>query len=303
MSEDTPSRVQPTLFELPPRKAEAPPVAVSTVAAPAPSPAPTEAAPPPKPRRRWKQRGRTPLERIEHFQAWLRGDEQDAEPVPEGTAIYPPVYQLKVTLRRIRPPIWRRVLVPGNVTLGRLHRIIQNVMGWWNYHLYAFTIDGRQFSEGEYDLGFLQAAGRRLFELDIRPGDRFGYLYDFGDDWQHEVLLERVLHPNLDEQYPLCTAGARACPREDCGGVEGYAEMLRVLADPTDEEHESMLQWAGGRYDPERFDLEIANMRLRRAPLREAKSARDRALAWRALSLAQPPHRRQPSRRSRAIGE
>ena len=220
-------------------------------------------------------------------------------PVPEGAEIYPPIYQLKITLRVIRPPIWRRVLVPGNVTLARLHRVIQNVVGWSDYHLYEFTINGREYSEGEdeYDMGFLQATGRRLFDLDLRPGRRFNYLYDFGDGWAHEILLERVLHPNLDEPYPLCVKGARACPPEDCGGFGGYEEMLRVLADPTDEEHESMREWAGGRYDPERFDVLIANMGLRRAPLREVKSARDRALAWRALSLGKPPS----GRRSRQV--
>lgn len=294
MNEDT----QPTLFELPPRKVEEAPALTPAAEIPAPLP-PIGPIAPPGPRRRWRPlRGGTPLERIEHRQAWLRGDEIGPKPVPEGVVIYPPVYQLKVTLKGIRPPIWRRVLVPGNVTLARLHRIIQNVMGWWDYHLYAFTIADREFSEGEddYDTGFLQAAGRRLFELNLRPRDRFAYLYDFGDDWNHEVLLERVLQANLDEQYPICVGGARSCPPEDCGGVIGYEELLRVLTDPTDEEHESMWEWVGAHYDPERFELQIANMRLRRAPLREATSARDRALAWNALSLTQPQPQRRGSR-------
>ena len=130
--------------------------------------------------------------------------------------------------------------------------------------------------------GFLQAASRRLFELDLRPGRRFDYLYDFGDGWQHDVLVEQVLHPNLDELYPACVGGARACPPEDCGGYGGYQEMLRVLADPDDEDHESMRVWVGRRYDSERSDVLIANLSLRRSRLREVKSARDRALAWRA---------------------
>jgi len=249
-------------------------------------------------------RGGTRLERIEHFHAWLGGGDPLREPVPEGVAIYPPLYQLKVTLRGIRPPIWRRVLVPGNVTLARLHRIIQNVMGWWNYHLYSFTIRGQEFSEGEdeYDSGFLQATGHRVFQLDLRPRVRFTYLYDFGDGWNHEVLLERVLQPNLEEQYPLCVAGARACPPEDSGGIGGYEQLLRVLADPSREDHQSMLEWVGGHYDPERFELQLANMTLHRARLREAKSARDRTLGWRALSLAQSQPQQQPSRRPRWAG-
>jgi hypothetical protein len=133
MAQDTPSPAEPTLFELPSRKAEDPPV-LTPGAEPAAPPISSETTPALRPRRRWKPlRGGTPLERIEHFEAWLRGDVREEAPVPEGVAIYPPIYQLKITLQGIRPPVWRRVLVPGNVILARLHRIIQNVTGWWDY--------------------------------------------------------------------------------------------------------------------------------------------------------------------------
>ena len=248
----------------------------------------------PKRRPRWHMpRGRTPEERMVDGLAQLGGEEEPKP--PDDLRIYPALYQLKITLKGIRPPIWRRVLVPSNVTLARLHRIIQNTMGWWNYHLYAFTIDEREYSEGEdfYDAGFLQAAGRRLFELDLRPGHKFNYDYDFGDDWQHDVLVERVLRPGLSERYPICVGGRRGCPPEDCGGPWGYTELLEVLADPMHEEHEAMRRWVGDSFDAERFDIEIANMRLQQTPLRPSKSARDRALAWRSLAFATVAPKRQ----------
>lgn len=225
-------------------------------------------------------------------------ENQTALEPPDGVTIYPPIYQLKITLKAVRPPIWRRVLVPSNVTLARLHRIIQNVMGWWNYHLYAFTIDGEEYSEGEGDVGFgfLKATGRRLFELDLQPRRRFTYQYDFGDDWQHEILVERVLRSEPSEHYPVCVGGARACPPEDCGGPWGYVELLEILADPAHEEYEERSEWLGRPFDPERFDVETANLLLLRAPVQRSRSARDRALAWRALALATEPPKRQRRR-------
>lgn len=283
---------QLTLFELTPLQAQdAPrlPTPVATAEA-APTAEPVRSPP----RRRYRPlRGGT-FERIDHLLAWMAREDQETEPMPEGVAIYPPIYQLKITLRGIRPPIWRRVLVPANVTLARLHRIIQNSMGWWNDHLYSFNVGDWQYSDEGFDLGFRQAAGRRLFELDLRPRDRFTYSYDFGDDWRHEILLERVVPSDPDEHYPVCIDGARACPPEDCGGVGGYEELLQVLDDPTHEQHDSMLDWVGGKYDPDWFDLEVANFGFRRAPVHEAKSTRDRTLAWRAQQFIQQRARRRP---------
>ena len=143
------------------------------------------------------------------------------------------IYQLKVTLTQTDPPIWRRLLVPGGYTLDRVSRIIQLALGWQGYHLHSFEIGGEQYGEPD-PLGELELAD----ELDVRldsvatESARFTYVYDFGDWWEHEVLVERIVPADPDERYPVCVAGERAGPPEDVGGAGGYADLLAVLADP-----------------------------------------------------------------------
>ena len=146
----------------------------------------------------------------------------------------------------------------GSVSLHRLHEILQIVMGWENYHLYEFTIANIRYSEpsDDWDLGVEEDARRvQLAEVAPGKGGKFSYLYDFGDGWEHEVKVEKVLSAEPGVRLPICVAGQRACPPEDCGGVWGYAHLLEVLQDPQHEDHEDLLEWVGGAFDPEALDL------------------------------------------------
>lgn len=173
------------------------------------------------------------------------------------------VYQLKVTLRGVKPPIWRRIQVAGDITLYQLHLVLQATMGWANYHLYQFIVDGLYYSEP--DLDDVENARRvHLNEVAAAPGRKFIYEYDFGDGWEHQIIVEKILPPEPGQRYPLCLQGKRACPPEDCGGVWGYADLLEIIQDPEHEEHEEMLEWLGGEFDPEAFDLEEINQALQR---------------------------------------
>ncbi len=179
------------------------------------------------------------------------------------------VYQLKVTLRESKPPIWRRIQVPDNITLDRLHMILQHVMGWINSHLYKFEIAGKEYSipdpdDDFYELHFIDSRRTRLNKVISREKARFRYEYDFGDSWEHDILVEKILPAESSTLYPVCLAGKRACPPEDCGGIWGYAELLKVIRDPSHEEYESMMEWLGGSFDPEEFNIGEINRSLAR---------------------------------------
>lgn len=177
------------------------------------------------------------------------------------------LFQLKITLRRSKPPIWRRVLVPSDITLAALHFVIQEAMGWTNSHLHQFTVGERRIGGLEQDEGELGFEDERKIRLNrlVELGGSFDYEYDFGDDWIHEVKVEKRLELDGRLTSALCIAGARACPPEDVGGVGGYEDFLEALADPEDERHEEMRDWIGGDFDPEEFDLDEVNDRLRDA--------------------------------------
>jgi hypothetical protein len=177
------------------------------------------------------------------------------------------VYQIKVTLRDSKPPIWRRIQVPGDVTLARLHRILQIVMGWTDYHLHQFIIGGAYFGQPHPDYeGFLEMHDERRVKLaQIAPGEKFKFVYeyDFGDGWEHELLVEKILPPEPDVDYPRCLKGKRACPPEDVGGVWGYDDFLEIIRTADHPEHDDMLEWVGGEFDPEAFDLDEINAELK----------------------------------------
>ncbi|MEX0806068.1 MAG: plasmid pRiA4b ORF-3 family protein [Candidatus Binatia bacterium] len=176
------------------------------------------------------------------------------------------IYQLKISLRDIRPTIWRRLQVRGDVTLAKLHRIIQAAMGWYDSHLHQFIVGETCYGvPSREDLSEVKDEKKvRLDQILSRPGRKMVYEYDFGDGWEQEILLEKVLQPDSKVRYPRCIGGARACPPEDCGGVPGYANFLEAIRDPRHEEHEEMLEWIGGEFDPEEFDLEEFDNALRR---------------------------------------
>jgi hypothetical protein len=185
----------------------------------------------------------------------------------------PTVYQLKITLHGTRPPIWRRVLVPSEMTLQQLHRLIQDTMGWHDSHLHEFEISGEHYGTpnaldpfgDDHPMGSERST--KLSSVLGSKGAHARYEYDFGDGWTHHIVVEKILTPGEALAVPSCIGGRRKCPPEDCGGVGGYYNMLEALSDPEHEEHESLLEWAGGPIDPEDFSVEETNARL--APMRK----------------------------------
>lgn len=179
-----------------------------------------------------------------------------------------PVYQLKISLNYASPPIWRRVLVPADIELEDLHEVIQAVFGWTNSHLHQY-IDGETFYQPDSeDDGFMGLCNEDSFGVALnallrKAKDKLVYEYDFGDSWKHQVLLEKILPAGSAESLPVCMAGKRACPPEDCGGIPGYFHMLETLSGPDGDEKADMLDWVGGSFDPEAFDLDKINARLR----------------------------------------
>jgi hypothetical protein len=179
------------------------------------------------------------------------------------------VYQFKITLLDIEPPIWRRIQVP-DCTLADLHHYIQGAFGWWDYHLHQFEIDGVQYSQpnpdgNDFDLDFEDETHVVLSELLPKSArrTRWSYEYDFSDGWMHEILFEGVPPRDSRVKYPFCVEGERACPPEDCGGKWGYEDYLAAIADPEHEQHEEMLEWRRP-FDPEAFDPDQATREMRR---------------------------------------
>ncbi|KXA90697.1 hypothetical protein AKJ39_03535 [candidate division MSBL1 archaeon SCGC-AAA259J03] len=176
---------------------------------------------------------------------------------------YERVYQFKITLKGIRPPVWRRIQVPENYSFWDLHVAIQDVMGWLDYHLHEFElIDPSSGMERRIGLPHeefprvLAGWEQAIAEYFTEEGQTVDYVYDFGDNWEHKVELEKILPREENVDYPRCIKGKRACPPEDCGGVWGYEEFLKIIDDPDHEDHEEMLEWVGGEFDPDRFNLE-----------------------------------------------
>lgn len=211
------------------------------------------------------------------------------------------IYHIRVTLRDTRPPIWRRVAVPADISLGQLHEVIQIAMGWTDSHLHQFILEDKSLrrgpetiarltDEGRWDEIFTASRGIRTF---VPTNDPFGgdlamegedenaatlaellpqrkgkskakliYEYDFGDSWQHTVEVQKVTEPESGVEYPVCLTGRRACPPEDCGGVFGYEHLLEVAADPEHEDREEMEEWIDQEWEPAAFDLDEANAAL-----------------------------------------
>jgi len=175
-----------------------------------------------------------------------------------------PIYQLKITLRGSKPPIWRRVQVPGEITLYKLHQIIQVAMGWMDEHLHQFTIGGINYGEPAPEWGMEVKSERRAHLHQVAPAEkaRLTYEYDFGDSWYHEILVEKIVPPEPGVQYPTCVTGKRAGPPEDVGGVWGYEGFLEAIRDPRHPEHDEYLEWVGDEFDPEAFDCAEVNAAL-----------------------------------------
>ncbi len=184
-----------------------------------------------------------------------------------------PRYQLKLTLKWSKPPIWRRVVVRADMTLEDLHEVIQMAMGWTNSHMHQF-IGGSGFKRvfyGRADPALGEMRGEMLDEqchtvADLAPAAKrkFIYEYDFGDSWEHEVVVEKILPPDAAFKHPVCLAGAKACPPEDCGGVGGYSNLLEIMANPKHPEHEDLKDGIGGELTAAKFSLDEVNAMLKR---------------------------------------
>ena len=174
------------------------------------------------------------------------------------------IYQIKIMLNGLRPLIWRRFLVKGDISLDRLHDIVQCVMGWENSHLHQWTIRGKRYGIRDED-----ESERLLDESmhhlpDLISGGRFEYLYDFGDNWEHTLEIESVSPPEGKVRYPVCVDGGRACPPEDSAGISGYENFLEAIRDPKHPEHNDYLDRIGdNNFDSEAFDIAKVNRLLR----------------------------------------
>jgi hypothetical protein len=173
--------------------------------------------------------------------------------------------KLRIALLEYTPAIWRRLLVPGEVKLSKLHLILQVAMGWENYHLHAFEIAGQRYGEADPEWEIDEIDEEKVVLSDVvTERTRFIYEYDFGDSWRHEVVIESIEPAKPVLKHAICLEGQQSCPPEDCGGIWGYTSMLEALADPAHKEHEDYVEWAGEDFDPGAFDLAAVNATLQR---------------------------------------
>jgi Plasmid pRiA4b ORF-3-like protein len=203
---------------------------------------------------------------------WVWAKADDVHTAKPAKAIQPTeVYQIKITLKASSPPIWRRIQV-GDCTLDKLHEHIQTSMGWTNSHLNHFVLEETLYGDplllqgNFYDMQYRDSTKTTLSDILPKDGRRFAfeYEYDLGDSWMHEILFEGRLTADPAVKYPICLEGERACPPEDVGGVWGYADFLKAISDPEAEDHEDLLRWAGGKFDPEAFNPQTSSKRMKK---------------------------------------
>ncbi len=178
-----------------------------------------------------------------------------------GSATKVPSYQVKVTLTGVKPPVWRRLVLPGHWHLGKVHDAIQIAMGWTDTHLHSFEAKGVRYGvpDPDWPTGERREATARLHEVVPGAGARLRYTYDFGDNWRHDIVVEALGEP---VSRASCLAGRRACPPEDCGGAWGYADLRAALTDPTHPGHEHYAEWLGMPFDANAFDLQLTGKML-----------------------------------------
>ena len=182
------------------------------------------------------------------------------------------VHRLKVTLRQVKPPVWRRIEVASNIKLSELSGVLEAAMGWLGGHLHAFEAEGVLYEtpDGE-NLGFRPRDERRARLGEVLPSvkSRMRWDYDFGDGWEHDVVVEAIEPMRSEAVYPVCLAGKRACPPDDCGGPWGYSNLLAAISDPAHEEREELIEWLPPGFDADAFDIEEATEMMRSTrPLR-----------------------------------
>lgn len=175
----------------------------------------------------------------------------------------PKTYQLRISLKDVKPPIWRRIQVSGDTNLHQLHLILQVVMGWTNSHLHMFNIGSATYSDPNADEECERNEAKFILSK-VAPteGMVFIYEYDFGDGWRHTIKVEKILFADEALKHPVCITGKRACPPEDCGGPWGYIELLETLKDPESDGYDEMLDWVGEDFDSEYLDCKEINEML-----------------------------------------
>lgn len=192
----------------------------------------------------------------------------NAQRNPVNESIYPLYYQLRISLLNTDPLVWRQILVPRDILLSHLHSVIQNVMGWDDDHLHEYVIGKKHYAKpGRDRFGFREPpVNEEIVRLNgvAKPNAKFSYIYDFGDNWIHEINIESEIQGSSVNRIAQCIQGANACPPEDCGGVFGYSNMLSILRDLNHEEYKHIREWVGEEFDPCKFDLHQANGRLSR---------------------------------------
>ena len=177
------------------------------------------------------------------------------------------IYQIQISLQRITPKIWRRVLIPSDLPLADLHKVIQTVMGWENEHLHQFIKDRKFYSvqmENDFDWNEKENSDYKKLKLKINklianPKDKIQYEYDFGDGWLHEIELEQILPVDPAIKYPVCIEGKNNCPPEDCGGPWGYMDLLEAAKNKRSKAYKEYKEWLGEDFDPEEFDMNEIN--------------------------------------------
>jgi len=179
------------------------------------------------------------------------------------------IYQIQIALKGFKPKIWRRILIPSDLLLSDFHMIIQTTMGWTNSHLHQFIKNRIFYTRRMHDddlwdeMDNVDYKKMKISDLLKKEREKIIYDYDFGDSWEHDIILEKILPIDDKIKYPICLTGKMNCPPEDCGGVWGYADMLEILKQPDHEEYESYIEWLGDDFDPEYFDKDEINEMLK----------------------------------------
>jgi len=174
------------------------------------------------------------------------------------------IYQIQIALQNSKPKIWRRVIVNSDISLEDFHKIIQTTMGWTNSHLHHFVVGRTYYAPEEFELDDTKDTRRvKLNSILQHEKEKIKYEYDFGDSWLHDIILEKILPFEKTIEIPKCIGGKQNCPPEDCGGIWGYTELLEIISNPKHKEYKEQMEWLGGEFEPEHFDIDEINKLLK----------------------------------------